>query len=277
MGSPTFYWYPDGGTPAASREDTSLGEPLSALEEFPVVDREDAIGLSGRFGTAVLSAPRMAVRITLERFASAAVARSLVALEDHLARGGMCGFTADADDGWCGYLESSAERGDLLLRTTGNVWYFGGSLSSGDELVIQGLGPGRNREIAVVQSVSGDQITISAGLKYTHTDEIVLVRHRDCYPILYWPQSRRGSPALTTVRRIHWTWDITLEEDPAVAAALAGENQSPLLGATPTFAGITVGSTAIRVPGAYASSPLQTDAANPPQTLVARPVPVVRR
>ncbi len=242
MGSPTFYWYPDGGTIAASREDTSLGETLTSLEEWHVVEREDAVGLSGRQGCTVVGMPRTAVRLTLERFTDASVARQLYALESHLARGGMCGFAADADDGWCGYAENTLDRGDTIIQTTGNLWYFGGSLAASDQLVVQGMGPEGNREITTIQSVSGDLITLSSALKFTYADQVVMVRARDCWPVLYWPASRQGSPALSTVRRMHWTLDLTLEEDLAVAAVLASDDSSQLLGTTTNLRGVPVGS-----------------------------------
>jgi hypothetical protein len=205
--TPAFFWYPvSGGT----LETTDLGEDLSDLQVGSFRPRAQEKTLSGLLGTTVIGASGESVRIVLERFVNTDLVWALSTMSAHLERGDFVGFAADQSKAWAAYAETIPTRGDTILWTTGNVWYGSGAVASGDILVIEGLGEEGHREYAEVRSVLGDQITLVNGVKYTYTDEIVLVRHRHFWPFLQWPQEESRKPLLTTVREIHWTLDVTL-------------------------------------------------------------------
>lgn len=222
MGTPTFIWYPDGGTISASREDTDLGEELSDLQVVPARERVTSASMGGRHSSTVLSAAMEQVRIVNENMSNVdALVRTLYAMQAHLERGSAVGFTRDPAKAWAGYAAASLSRGDTVIPTTGNPWYYAGSatLASGDVVCIEGLGPEGHREYAAVDSVSGTTITLADGLLYTYTDDVVMIRWRDFYPVLVWPQNQRQT-ILTHDRRLNWTLDVTLETDPDVLQAL---------------------------------------------------------
>jgi hypothetical protein len=224
VGYPTFLWYPDG---SGSREDTALGEEVSDLQVAPARTRACGVAVGGRHSSTVLSALIEQIRIVNENMsgnAVAAIVRELWALQAHLARGGACAFTRDPAKSWAGYAVTPPARGDTLLNTTGDVWYYSGSavLASGDEIVIEGLGPEGKQEYAVVSSVVGGTINLSSGLLYSYNDTVVMVRWRDYWPVLVWPDSAQNSrqPIMTHDRRLNYTLDLALETDPDVAASL---------------------------------------------------------
>lgn len=228
MGTPTFIWYPDGGTLAASREDTDLGEELSDLQVVPARERVTSAAMGGRHSSTVLSAAMEQVRIVNENMSNVnALVRTLYAMQAHLERGEVVGFTRNTAKAWAGYASASLSRGDTAIPTTGDVWYYAGiaALSAGDIVCIEGLGSEGHREYAAVDSVSGTTVTLTTGLLYTYTDDIVMIRWRDYYPVLAWPQNQRQT-ILTHDRRLNWTLDVTLETDPDVLQALYTVSES---------------------------------------------------
>jgi len=241
MSYPTFIWYPDGGSMAASREDTSLGEEVSDLQVNPARARTTGTAISGRHSSTVLSTAMEEIRIVVENMSggtTGTLIRHLSAMQAHLERGSAIGFTRDTSKAWAGYATTAPARGDTVLYTGGDVWYYSGTaaLAVGDEICIEGLGAEGKREYAIVDSVSGSNITLTTGLLYSYNDATVMVRWRDYYPVLVWPESYLGSrvPIFTHDRRLNYTLDITLETDPAVAASLysAEDAGEMLIGAT---------------------------------------------
>jgi hypothetical protein len=228
MGTPTFVWYPDGGTLAASREDTTLGEELTDLTH-------DDIRTSAT----------QAVRIVCERFTTQALRREILSLVAHIARGEPVGFTRDPAKAWAGYATGSPTRGDTTLTTTGDVWYYAGSasLSSGDIIVVEGLGAQGKREWVEVDSVSGTTITLKTPLVYTYQDDVVMIRWEDYYPVLYRPAGTgTTSTILTHDRRLNYTLDVGMETDPDALQALYSETggSTVLLGNTSTASRMTL-------------------------------------
>jgi hypothetical protein len=232
MGYPAFYWYPDSSSSSASLETTSFGELLSDLVVQSVQPRADARSLDGALSATMTGANRQRVRIVLERFSTAALVWALRTLESHLQRNQPCAFAVDADKAWAGFC-TPPSRGDTVLYTTGNAWMGSGTLAAGDVIVLEGLGSEGIREYAVVSAVSGNAITLAAGLKYTYSDDAVSVRHRWFWPALQWPEEEQRSPLLTTVRELHWTLDAALHTSPSLVQALfnvAGVGGTNMLG-----------------------------------------------
>lgn len=239
MSTPTIIWYPDGGSISSSREDTDIGEELTDLTVTPMRDRASSVSMGGRHSSTVLSAAIERVRIICERFTDEDKALALQSFASHLARGSACGFTRDTAKAWAGYALGTPSRGDTTLVTTGDQWYYAGSASnaSGDVMVVEGLGAEGHREYVKFSSISGTTITFQTGLKYSYTDDIVMVRWRDYYPVLYWPSSEQasGRSIITHDRRLNWTLDVLLETDPDLLRTLFSATvvgSGPLLGLT---------------------------------------------
>lgn len=244
MSFPAFYWYPAGTSSGATLETTSLGEDLTSLTHWPVRPRADARAQSGRLSATQTGAARQAVRPTLERFQGRALARALESLSAHLEAAGAVGFANDPAKAWAGYSLYDLPRGKAVIETGGNAWYVAGAaLAAGDEVVIEGLSSGQ-REWAALESVSGDQLTLSSGVVYTYESEVVLVRHRHFWPVLMLPaeEMRRGAGILTTVREIHYTLDVVLHTDPAVLAVFGemGVSQDDWLGSSEALGYLTL-------------------------------------
>ena len=74
-----------------------------------------------------------------------------------------------------------------------------------------------------------------------------MVRWHHYWPSLSWTaEQMQRSRLVKSVRGIYWTLDVTLETDPAVAALLASEESSPLLGIDPGYNGLTIDDLLIR-------------------------------
>ena len=99
----------------------------------------------------------------------------------------------------------------------------------GDVVHIECPSPRSSREEARVEGYNADLLTID-GLNYDH-DGPLMVRHRDFFPVLFWPERESGSPPLTHDHRISWSWDITCEAFPAHAFAMF-EGEGPSAGGT---------------------------------------------
>lgn len=238
--TPLFWWYPDSGS-TGSIETTDLGEDLSALEETPIRAREETVSRIGVPFTVLTGQSRLAVRIVLERFTSAVLWRALAGMSAHLERGNPVGFAVDQTKQWAGFSLHQPSRGDTVLNTTGHAFYGSATIAANDAICIEGCGDQGLREYAVVSAVSGNNLTINTGLKYTYDDDVVLIRHADFWPLLWLPPAAQGRyKHLTTTRRIHYTLDLELETSPGSIAAYCMVNPPAWLAALPSQVGVTL-------------------------------------
>ena len=222
MGSPTFYYYPDGA--AGTLEVVSLG-PLR-LSDLIVGTVRDTIDGYSRTGSLYRDSggSRQRVRIVVERFRDLSLQRKIESMSAHLERGGAVGFCVDADKLWGSFATPARapNRGAVALQTTGNVWsaWSAGALDTLDELCINSAPPESTRDYQQLMgtlSSTDTLVSFDAGLTYTSTVSPVLVRYRDFWPSLKMPGGgvdRLGDrPILSNFRRLGYTLDLTLEED----------------------------------------------------------------
>ena len=218
MSTPYLYWYPDS---SGSLEMLDFGAAFSDLQEFDLWRRVDSRGGDGRVQS-YFEGGGQRVRLVRERFRSNTIERALRALSAHLGRGGRVGFSLDHAKTWAAYTSGALSRGDTMVYTGGNAfraWNSNAVIAASDEIVIESPSPEALREIQSVSSLSGGvHITISRGAFYTYSLP-KMVRWRDFYPALFLPAELLGTPFLTHDRRMNWTFDITLEVDPAIISA----------------------------------------------------------
>lgn len=222
MGSATFYVYfePDGPLEALA-----CAPALSALEEMVGAVSAVSEAMDGT-ATTTYTRPTLKLRIEVERFGSVgadATEAALHALQNHLDRGGLVGFSKDHAKAFCGVIPSGLVQGSTVLRTRGNgfsAWSASGAVAANDQIVVESSTPTWRREILSVASVSGSVVTASTGLRYAHVDTSCIVRWRDFYPVLFRPESERGREMVTTDKRRNYTLDVTLEYSVEMSVAL---------------------------------------------------------
>lgn len=214
MGSPTIYYYPDKSGTLETIDLVDVSDIEVSIERF----RSDSERVTG--GLVVTDyGMRHVVRVVRARFEGTTQAGEdlrdeLQTLEGHLQRGGFCGFAFDADKAWAGFLKQRKKRGDTALLTHGNVFYnTSAALATDDRVTIQSANPEGIVERARLVSVSGDSVTLQAGLKNKLENLPVLVRHRDFYPVMRMSSRSVNTPIITTDRRANYTLDLQLVED----------------------------------------------------------------
>lgn len=197
MASGVLWYYPDstrqdgGGT--LTMEEIDLGEPIGLLEHEPY--------LVGSFGESVSGARSIATRmhvrrVTLgfDRIATAAKQAKLHTLESALRRGAVVAFSTDPEKAWAGYLTATPQRGDTVIRTSGNPW---GSLSgstqalaSGDQIWISSPSPEAAHSVDVVSAFASgttpvvDRVTLTNGITFTPQLGPCIARHYGFFPAL---------------------------------------------------------------------------------------------
>lgn len=244
MGNAYILYYPENGK---TLESIDLGRNLTDLQESPVSDRAAA---SSVYGSSVVSqySNLMRVRVTLSRFsgataAGATLARQLFTLQSHMDRGGTVAVAGNISKAYATYTKSGLTRGTTRIPTTGNVWDFGTSgrdVASGDEVMVQSDNPECRRELRKITLNTPTAMTLTEGLVYDYT-RWMMVRHRDFYPVLRFPSDERQL-ILTSERRLVYTLDMTLEEDPpALAAGGAMLSSGALMGGTASGGKVTLG------------------------------------
>lgn len=213
MGSATIYLYYEADGPLTA---LTIASAVSTLEEEVGAESSVAQAIDGTPYSTFLR-PTLRVRIEVERFGAPganATERALMAVQNHLDRGGLIGFSRDHAKTFCGVIPSGLGQGSTVLRTRGNgfsSWSAAGAVAADDEVVIESSTPTWRREISSVASVSGNTVTVSEATRYAHVDSSCIVRWRDFYPVLYRPESERGRPIVTHDRRRNYTLDLALD------------------------------------------------------------------
>lgn len=209
-------------------EEIDLGEDLSDLQYNPRHDQAVSEGMTGEQATTRFSSRAM-VRVVQERFTSAAVARKLYLVEDHLKAGGVIAVAATASSAWAGYCTRIPARGESSIEVVNqSIWPYQTTptMLDGDEIELVANQPRALREYLSISGVtSGKTVTLAESIRYSYLDEgalWVLARHRDFWPALRLPADRRGDDLLTHDHRISYTFDAQLEEAIDVLEAFAG-------------------------------------------------------
>lgn len=260
MGNAAIYYYPD---PSGTLETIDLGEPLTDLSEIPLREIGQGVSLMGYPSTHVYRGS-MRVRVQLRDVATTssagqALQRHLMSLSAHLERGGIIGVAADSAKTWGSALYSGTiNRGDSNLYHRGDLWYASGSLTAGDELVIESANPEMLREMTTVSSTTGRILTITPTARYSYSGK-PWVRHRNFYPALYWPEDERGTPIITDERRVRFSLDLTLEVAWSVLTSVA-EGAATFASGT-----VAVGTTLDKV---HAAGRLASSTGKPPRVAI---------
>lgn len=218
-----------------------FGERLSDLQITPYRSVSDAVSMGG-FRSRVSRRSGMRVRIVLERFTDDRLAEQFYSLQSHLEVGGGFALAVDDDKKFAAYVRTMApasggswasSTGHKLLTTLGPpiLSEFGAhNLKGGDVLHLESFGPGAHREELVLSSVADHRdelkLTLSTAAIYEHTVPGAMVRHRDFFPYLQWPEDQMSSPILTHDHRISYTVDFSCEVYPAHVSQAAGRNSN---------------------------------------------------
>ena len=220
-----------------------FGERLSDLQITPYRSVSDAVSMGG-FRSRVSRRSGMRVRIVLERFTDDRLAEQFYSLQSHLEVGGGFALAVDDDKKFAAYVRTLAplsggswasSTGHKFLQTLGPeiLSEFGAhGLAAGDVLHLESFGPGAHREELVLGSVSlgadgrDHKLTLSTAAIYEHTVPGAMVRHRDFFPYLQWPEDQMSSPILTHDHRISYTVDFSCEVYPAHVSQAAGRNSN---------------------------------------------------
>ena len=249
MTQAAFFFYPD-VEGAVLRALAPSG--ATSIEPEPIVDGEDIVTMDGTRRRYVRSnGTRVKVTMTWSGLTEVGqrFTRQMLTLEEHLRRGGWCGFAGDYSKAWASWVgyrgEGSAygtvgvARGATVLPTVGNAfgaWASAATMTTGDEAVLEEIQPPSLRsQVSRVSSLSSAALTLA-----TATGEPgairdyaapVFARHRDFYPLL---RLVDGSLA-SSQGRIAYTMDATFEADYAGLAAFGaafGLGAVPLTGDT---------------------------------------------
>ena len=218
MANSAIYFYPGGSTYGGLNK-IDFGERVSDLQITPYREVSDGVSMGGRFSR-VARRSGMRVRIVLERFTDYRLAEQLYSLQSHVEAGRGFSFAVDDDKKFAAFVNlSSASSGfsyshntfnheDRLLSEYGTPH----GMVADDVLHMESFGPGGRREELQLQSytLADKKIVTKTPAIYNHPLPS-LVRHRDFFPYLIWPQGQMNSPIITHDHRVSWTLDITAE------------------------------------------------------------------
>ena len=211
MGNAKLWWFPD---PGGTVEEIDLGEGLQDLQATPDIKETSSESMTGvSFTNRTMS--RNVARVLNDRFVSFSRQRELLALENHLLRGGRVAVAEDSAKAVAGYLVTNPVRGATTVTLAGQPWPFGGvtTLTSGDEVYLQSASPTHIQEMLTVSSASGTTYTLAESVRFNYQSEPwVLFRARGFWPYLFIPPKQRGKKLLTDDHRISFTFDATLTE-----------------------------------------------------------------
>jgi hypothetical protein len=221
-----IYFYPASGT-YGGLTTIDFGETVSDLQITPYRVVSDGLSIGGRFSrTARRSGMR--VRIVLERFTDFRLAEKFYSLQSHLEAGGGFSFAVDSAKKFAAFIEAAGSSGgislrhDLFTHAPRVLSVYGAhGLAADDVIHMESFGPGGRREEMQVQTYTeaDAKIETRTGAIYEHRLP-ALVRHRDFFPFLVWPQDQMSSPIITHDRRISWTVDFTCEVYPSHLLAM---------------------------------------------------------
>ena len=202
MATARFWWYP-GGEGHVEQLEIPEAVGVSDLQFTPAQLTGQAGGLSGARYTALISGYDEIV-LSFANFNDEPFRRRLEALQRHLQAGFMCSFALDYDKAWAGFAVASPAQDDTAIVTTGNAWSYNGSatMANGDEVIIAHPPPATFKaEPHLVASMTGTTtLGLQTDLVFNYTDDPILVRHRDFYPILV-SMGSSLQPLVTSERR----------------------------------------------------------------------------
>lgn len=196
MGNPYIYWYPER---TAGLETIDLGAGgLSDFRQWPVSQGRAKRALGGQVWPSPYGSFQE-VTAGIDMITDQAIRRALLTFETHVQGARMFGVSNNHAKSWAGMTTNPLVRAQTVIPTGGNAFAAynnSAALAASDVVVIESAWPECRREWAVVSSVSGNTITLSAGLKYNHTAQPVLIRHETFFPLV---AQIRGEPIVDQV------------------------------------------------------------------------------
>lgn len=226
MANSKLYFYPAGPS-YGGLSIIDFGETVSDLQITPYRVVSDGVSIGGRFSrTARRSGMR--VRIVLERFTDFRLAEQFYSLQSHLEAGGGFSFAVDSAKQFAAFVELAGAssgfsfRHNLFTHAPRILSEYGGhGLAADDVLHMESFGAGGRREELQCYAHTSEtsKIETKTGAIYDHALPS-MIRHRDFFPYLLWPQDQMGSPIITHDHRIAWTVDFTAEVYPAHLLAM---------------------------------------------------------
>ncbi len=217
MANSKIYFYP-GGSSYGGLITIDFGERLSDLQITPYRDVSDSVSMGGAFSR-VARRSGMRIRIVLERFTDFELAEKFYSLQSHLEAGGGFSFAVDSAKTFAAFIntaETSLGFGFAMNRFVHDdrilSEYGAHGLAADDVIHMESFGPGGRREEMRVDSYTEASKKIQTKLPAIYNHPLPsLVRHRDFFPYLIWPEAQMGSPIITHDHRVSWTVDFTCE------------------------------------------------------------------
>ena len=217
MANSKIYFYP-GGSSYGGLTTIDFGERVSDLQITPYRDVSDSVSMGGAFSR-VARRSVMRVRIVLERFTDHELAEKFYSLQSHLEAGGGFSFAVDSAKTFAAFIntaETSLGFGFPMNRFVHDdpilSEYGAHGLAADDVIHMESFGPGGRREEMRVDSYTEASKKIQTKLPAIYNHPLPsLVRHRDFFPYLIWPEGQTGSPIITHDHRISFTVDFTCE------------------------------------------------------------------
>lgn len=224
MANSKFWYYPD--PPGNLLVEVDLGGTVTDLKVPSTrMDQASATAFTGA-RTIVQWGGTSETRIRME-FAGVAllkraIRRRLVAMLNHMDRGGSVMFAVDADKFYAAFFNRvhvAGETGISCRRSMDSV-VSGVSLVD-SEIVLRSANPNCLIDMQHVQGHSSgaapnmnDILTVNPGTTYDYSAERwVLVRELGSWPALRLPESERGRDHLTSNHEISFALDLPVEED----------------------------------------------------------------
>jgi hypothetical protein len=231
MAGPAIWYYPEPNGRLEKIDLSTVSGGLTDLSVAPIVARSDGISQTGaRFPSVVHSKLRIVAQLL--RFSGRSTAgqnlvSALIALIDHLGRGGICSLAAEEGSAWAGFARGNPRKGATVCYVTREL--FGGALgvdpipTAEDLIWIETLWPTQRRErLRVSAYVAGSgKITFSNALRYDHGPQPVFLHHRDFWTALRLPAEADPGAILTSDKRRTYSLILPLEQDPGVLNQLA--------------------------------------------------------
>jgi hypothetical protein len=168
-----------------------------------------------------------------------AVRRELVAMLNHMDRGGSVMFAVEHTRFYAGFLGLSYPVGDTVIFVVPTTDAIAPAVNIADtEIVLRSANPNCKIECQHVSAHAigpfntDGALTINPGLQYDFAgDGWVLVREMGSWPALRLPEGARGRPHLTGDHETKFVLDLPVEED-ETSLAIQFENQGTSGGAT---------------------------------------------
>lgn len=230
MTTARFWWPKD---PAQTDPDNSMNELdvglVTDADPVPVRSATQTRGVYGHTNTNIFGAG-WSVRVVIDTGNDDVLFHRLLALEDHLKRGGWCHFAADATKFWAYPITAAIDAGDDDVTRGSRL--FGGldavtgppehMLSSGDWVLVQSPAPTFKREYVQIDSYDDDEFHTVHDFT-TDFPAGSWMRWELFHPYMRLAIGQHERPLMKSDRRINGMWTAELIEDGGLIADLLAE------------------------------------------------------